>query len=302
VRHDLASFESVVLAVSGGIDSMVLLDAAAESLPRSSLRVATFNHGTGEHADRAADAVERAAMSLGLPVTIGRSAPIDRPSEEAWRRARFSFLDAVVAEHRAVLCLAHNRDDQVETILFRVLRGAGARGLAGLRAGTSRRPLLGVGRERIRRYASAAGVTWIEDPTNVDASFSRNRIRRDLLPALRRAAPGIDDELVAIGDRAARWRDDLDRVVDTLDFHVEDDPPGLRIGVASVVGRPADQLSILWPALLARIGVAADWRGTRRLAEFTNKATTGRRIPLSGGWVVLRRRSTFEVRRGVQHD
>jgi len=300
VRADLSTITPAVLAVSGGVDSMVLLDAAQAALPAASLRVATFNHATGEHADRAVDLVEEVALNAGISLVVGRSEPIGRPSEDAWRNARLSFLRSVVAEHRGALCLAHTRDDQVETVLFRAMRDAGARGLAGLRASSkTRRPLLPFSRSEIARYAKATSIRWVDDPTNSDRSFARNRLRLDLLPAIREVRPDFEAEVLALGERAASWRDELDAAVDSLiDFDVDDEPPGLEIAVASLQRYDVEQLSIIWPALLGRIGVVADWRGTRRLSEFTRSGSAGRRIPLSGGWVVHRRRQTFEVRRG----
>jgi tRNA(Ile)-lysidine synthase len=288
-----------LLAVSGGIDSMVLLHAATATRPAESVVVATFDHASGPHSAAAANLVERTAMSAGVPVVIGRGAPVERPTEAAWRDARLAFLRAAAAEHRAVLCTAHTRDDQVETVLFRVLRGAGARGLAGLAtSGEARRPLLAFTRAEVVDYARAAGVEWIDDPSNADPAFARNRIRQEILPALRAIAPGLESELVGLGDRAAAWRSDLDAVIDErIDFHVDTEWGILEVGAAGFAGYSDDALGIIWPALLGRIGVAADWRGTRRLVAFTTRSKTGQRIQLSGGWTVYRRRGRFEVRR-----
>ena len=296
---ELPLTESAVLAVSGGIDSMVLLDATIAIRPVSSFRVATFDHASGPHCERAVDLVERVALGVGASVIIGRSVAVERPSEASWREGRLAFLRAAAAEHRAVLCTAHTRDDQIETVLFRELRGAGARGLAGLRAPSAiRRPLLAFSRSEIERYARAVGVTWVDDPTNENRAYARNRIRFEVLPALRARTPTVDDILIDIGERAARWRGDVDAAVDALiEFTVEADRAALDVSVASLTRYDPAVLAVIWPALLARISVTADWRGTRRLVEFTNEGTTGRRIQLSGGWVVFRRRTSFEVRR-----
>ena len=295
----LPAADPALLAVSGGIDSMVLLDAAIAVRAASAIRAATFDHASGDHSAIAADFVERVALAAGVSITVGRSEPLDRPTEARWREARLAFLRAAAAESRAILCTAHTRDDQIETVLFRELRGAGARGLAGLRAsGTIRRPLLGFGRADVERYARAAGVQWVEDPTNANRSFARNRLRHELLPALRSGTPGLEAALVDIGERASRWRAEVDEAVDARIDHTADREAGTLDVAASSLGVYDDGvLAILWPALLARIGVAADWRGTRRLVEFTRKGTTSQRIQLSGGWVVSRRRNGFEVRR-----
>src|SRR4029077_784551 len=146
------------------------------------------------------------ALSLGLPVVVGRSDDNAR-TEAAWRAARWGFLRSVARATSAVILTAHTRDDQVETVLMRALRGAGARGLAGLRAVSDvRRPLGEVRRAELNAYAKTRGLLWLEDPTNSQPMYLRNRIRRDLLPSLLGARPSLESELIAIGDRAAEWR------------------------------------------------------------------------------------------------
>lgn len=282
---------------------MVLLDAATTVRPTGTVVAATFDHASGPHAAAAVDLVQRVAMSRGIPVVIGRGAPIARPSEAAWRDARTDFLRAAAHEHRAVICTAHTRDDQVETVLFRELRGAGPRGLAGLAApGGIRRPLLDLGRVEVADYARAAGVEWVDDPTNDDRSFARNRLRHDVIPALRRVRPTIESDLVALGRRAAEWRAEVEAAIDArVDFDLDAGARLLEVPRDSLDRYADDALAIIWPALLGRIGVAADWRGTRRLVAFTKGSRPGQRIQLSGGWSVYRRRHGFEVRRGTGH-
>jgi tRNA(Ile)-lysidine synthase len=287
----------LLLAVSGGVDSMVMLDAALAV--RSSLRIATFDHASGDHSARARELVERAALAASVPLDVARfEGEGASQSEAAWREARLRFLRAVASERRALTCTAHTRDDQVETVLFRELRGTGARGLAGLLAkGETIRPLLSVRRAEIMDYARDSGVEWVEDPTNLDRSYARNRIRHDILPALRRCRPTIDDDLAAAGEAAARWRAHVEQVVDRdIPFESDRERSELSVGVAALRGRSDDELGIIWQTLLGRIGIAMDWRGTRRLIAFTSTGTTGRQIQLSGGWRVHRMRRSFEVR------
>src|ERR1041385_8654798 len=181
VKDALPAGARALLAVSGGIDSMVLLHAATSVRDTKDLMVATFDHASGPHSATAVALVERTAMSAGIAVVIGRGPPQHDPSEADWRNDRLAFLRAGALEHRAIICTAHTRDDQVETVLFRELRGSGPRGLAGLAAESEiRRPLLGFTRDDVADYARAEGVEWVEDPTNADRSFARNRIRHDL--------------------------------------------------------------------------------------------------------------------------
>jgi tRNA(Ile)-lysidine synthase len=297
VSDGLPAHERTLVAVSGGVDSMVLLHAAAAVREPRQLVVATFDHASGPHSAAAVELVQRVAMSAGIPVIVGRGESIERPSEASWRDARLAFLRAAAAETSAVICMAHTFDDQVETVLFREIRGAGTRGLAGLAvSGSILRPLLGFRRAEIADYARATGVEWVDDPTNVDRAFTRNRLRHDVIPALRDARPSIEAELADLGDRAAQWRVQVEAAVDER-IQFEADPAAgiLEVSRESLAGYPDDVLAIIWPALLGRIGLAADWRGTRRLVAFTTRGSTGQRIQLSGGWTVYRRRRGFEV-------
>ncbi|MBK5188729.1 MAG: tRNA lysidine(34) synthetase TilS, partial [Gemmatimonadaceae bacterium] len=189
----------VVLAVSGGRDSMALLHAAVTHARDSIVAVASFDHATGPHSARARSLVARVAGERGVEAITERATTVVR-TEAAWRAQRWRFLDRVARERKAQIATAHTRDDQIETVLMRVMRGAGARGLASL-AGESAivRPMLASSRADVAAYADRAGIAWIDDPSNVRADHLRNRIRHDLLPALARARPSLPDELLALG-------------------------------------------------------------------------------------------------------
>jgi tRNA(Ile)-lysidine synthase len=286
-----------VLAVSGGLDSMALLDAAVASTPREQLTVATFDHGTGPAATEARRLVERTATALGVACVANCA---DRPlaSEAEFRVARWKFLREVAGREGGVVCTAHTADDQIETVLMRVLRDAGARGLAGLYATSDIvRPLVRLTRRDVSRYARARKLTWIEDPSNASARYLRNRLRRDLLPALRRARPSIEDELLSLARDAARWRDDVDAFVgEHVGLRRVCAGAGLDIDVSSLGEYSGDGLSILWAAIVARVGLALDRRGTARLAAFAGQSRVGSRVQLSGGWEVVRSRDAFQLR------
>src|SRR4051812_40457658 len=205
----------LVLAVSGGIDSMVLLDAAVAVLPKERLVVATLDHGTGAHGTSAVRLVRRRARALGIECVAGRASEV-ATSEAALREARWRFLRSVASRFDGVVCTAHTCDDQIETILMRVLRGAGARGLAGLYAeSTIARPLLAFRRTDVERYAAERRLDWVEDPSNRSMRFLRNRVRHQLLPALRNSRPAIETELLAAARDAAQWRRDVQQTVST---------------------------------------------------------------------------------------
>lgn len=276
---------------------MVLLDAATASIPRGRLTVATFDHGTGPAATEARQLVERTATALGVACVVDCAT---RPlaTEAEFRDARWRFLRAVARREGGVVCTAHTADDQTETVLMRVLRDAGARGLAGLYATSDiARPLVRLTRRDVRRYARARDLAWIDDPSNASTRYLRNRLRRDLLPALRRARPSIDDELLSSARDAAGWRDDVEAFVGE---HVVTrrigENAGLDVDASSLAGYSGDGLSILWPAIVARVGLALDRRGTARLAAFTGQCRVGSRVQLSGGWEVVRSRDAFQLR------
>src|SRR5512141_2139364 len=147
--------DRVVLAVSGGLDSMVLLHAAAavRSKNLKSLLVATFDHRSGSHSAAAAAFVEQEAHRLGIKCVEGRAtASVSR--EHEWREARWNFLRSVAKRFDGVIATAHTLDDQIETVFMRILRDAGPRGLAGLYAESDIvRPFLNIRRATLARYA-----------------------------------------------------------------------------------------------------------------------------------------------------
>lgn len=286
----------LMLAVSGGLDSMALLRAMAEAAHSHVATVASFDHGSGPRASAAARFVAGEAAALGFPVVIGhaRGGESARDGQEAaWRRARYEFLCSAAASLGARIVTAHTEDDQVETVLMRELRGSGARGLAGLLAGGDvLRPFVGVRRAVLERYARERGVSWRNDPANRSRAFLRNRVRLELLPALRRVSPRIDAELLEIARRSAEWRGEMDALVDAL--HPSSGERGaLSVASRELRGYDRGSLCVIWSALAARVGLALDQRGTRRLAEFTITEPRVGSVPLSGGWCMEARGGVY---------
>ena len=296
VRDALAEHGPVVLAVSGGRDSMVLLHAAARVARGQIALVATFDHQSGAHATAARALVERTAGALGLPLAVGVAAPGTPATEAGWRRARWAFLRRAAGAGGRPVATAHTEDDQVETVFMRALRGSGARGLAALYApGPVVRPLVGVGRAVVAAYASAHAVAFVGDPGNDAPRFLRSRVRHELLPAACRLRPGFDQELLALARRAAGVRAEIEEVAARMG---EVTPGGKELIVpAAALGElSAPELGELWPALAARLGVVLDRRGTARLARFTTTSRNGQQVPLSGGATVRRVRAGFVLR------
>ena len=298
--HAIAQFLSeervIVLAVSGGLDSMCLLHlTAAARLGGRSIVVATFDHRASSHGAEAVTLVKNTGARLGLEVVAG--AACETPAtEDAWRRVRWAFLRQVAAERGAVIATAHTLDDHIETVAMRALRGAGARGLAGLLAPSLgiARPFVEVSRKVIARFATEAGVKWIDDPTNQSRRYFRNRVRHDLLPAMRAVRPSLPDELLGLSRRAAGWREAVDHA--SQRWEMEGDPGAMVDAALLTELEPRGRL-VAWQSLLARRGVVVDRRGLARLAELDGGMPTGARTPLAGGFEVVRLRGGLMVRR-----
>lgn len=276
--------ERIVLAVSGGLDSMVLLDSVARTLSDSitSVLVATFDHRTGAHATRAAKTVQKRAESLGIRCVVG-IAQERKTREGEWRDERWRFLRSTAAHFSAPVMTAHTLDDQIETVFIRILRDAGPRGLAGLYADSDvLRPFVSLRKSQLESYATARGVRFVVDPSNDSRAHLRNRVRHELLPAMTRARPAFPSSLLTIARMAAAWREELDEAV----AHIEVTPgpdSSIRVARAQLAGYDVSSLRTLWPAIAAKAGVVMDRRGTHRIAEFTIRGHTGGSIQLSGG-------------------
>lgn len=200
---DLAAGSLVLVACSGGADSLALAAALAFIAPRMGLRAGgvTVDHGLQEGSAERAASVAAALAGLGLvparavPVTVsGHGGP-----EAAARAARYEALEKVAADTgAAAVLLGHTLDDQAETVLLGLARGAGARSLAGMppRRGVFRRPLLAIRRATTAAACDALGLAAWQDPHNADRRFARVRVRMDALPALEAAiGPGIAEAL-----------------------------------------------------------------------------------------------------------
>ncbi len=197
----LSGTDLVLVAISGGPDSTVLLDTLLNVGTRGGPRIhlAHFDHGLRPDSARVAATLGERARALSIPATIERAEPslAARPPgvslEMAARDARWAFLRRAARDVGAARILTgHTRDDQVETVLMNLARGAGARGLGGMRPDgeTILRPLLDVSRQTVMRYLAARGLEFDRDPTNASPCFRRNRVRAKLVPLLEDIFPG----------------------------------------------------------------------------------------------------------------
>ncbi len=211
-----------LVAVSGGRDSMVLLALMARLLPPDKLVVAHWNHALrGRDSDQDEAFVAKAAKILGFPFYSGRGRG-EKHSEQSLRSERRSFLlEVAKATQSAFIVTGHHLDDQWETILMRLLRGTGVRGLGGIapRRGKWLRPLLEISRQQLADYAEREGITFREDLSNQDPKYLRNRVRKSLIPQFLRmnSNHGSGEELrkrVAQTTTQLRWAErELNRKV-----------------------------------------------------------------------------------------
>jgi tRNA(Ile)-lysidine synthase len=177
------------------------------------LRVAHLDHALRPGSGTDAEFVAGLAGRLGLPITVRRTDVAALAGErgdgleEAGRAARYAFLDELIDEAGAdaVAMTAHTLDDQAETVLLNLVRGGGPAGLGGIAARRDRivRPLLAVRRGDLRGALDAEGIAYLEDPSNADRRFARNRVRADLLPLLESLHPGAAAGIARSASRAA---------------------------------------------------------------------------------------------------
>jgi tRNA(Ile)-lysidine synthase len=261
------------VAFSGGLDSTVLLCALAQLRPRlaaGAVAAAHVDHGLHPQARHWAAACAARCGSLGVPLEIlhvdARPARGESP-EAAARDARYRALRGLLAPGE-VLLTAHHADDQLETVLIQLLRGAGVAGLAAMPArvafgdGLHARPLLGFARSMLREWARAQGIAgWLEDPANDDPRFSRNHLRREVLPALRRHWPAA----AAAAARSARHCAEAARLLEELaTFDAATCAAGEALNVTAMRGLTAARCSNLVRWQARRLGLPTP--DERRLA------------------------------------
>lgn len=227
---DLAAFLSrlvpagsrLVVGYSGGLDSTVLLHVLAALRGRHAMRLSAVHvhHGLSLRADAWAAHCQSVCEALAVPLQVSRVqvSLAGQGVEAAARQARYRIFTRLDAD---ALLLAQHRDDQAETVLLQLARGASARGMAAMpeaRALTPRlrllRPFLELSRAQLEDYARARGLAWVEDESNLDPSLARNHLRHNLLPELEAALPGLIQTLARAAGQFAEWADLLDVLAD----------------------------------------------------------------------------------------
>jgi tRNA(Ile)-lysidine synthase len=207
--------EKLVVAVSGGADSTALLDLAHRAAPSLGIElvVAHLDHGWRPASAMDAELVARAAEGRGLALVVEKL-PSPVPTEAAGRSARLALYARAAAAHGAAgVFLGHTADDQSETVITHLLRGSGLEGLAAMDSEDVvcgvrlLRPLLAFRRTELRGYCRRRGLAFVDDPTNQDPRFLRNRVRHELLPLLEEISPGATGALARLAELASDERD-----------------------------------------------------------------------------------------------
>jgi tRNA(Ile)-lysidine synthase len=290
-----------VVALSGGADSVALLDALVALAPRRGLRLvaAHLDHGLRPESGDDARFCDGLCRRLGVPLQIGRADVRARAEherrglEDAARRERYLFLHRVLRQEDAdAIATAHTRDDQAETLILRLIRGSGRVGLGAMspRSRGIVRPLITVSRREVLTYLEERDLSWREDPTNADPRHLRNRVRHELLPYLEtRFNPRIKETLA----RTAGILADEARLMQRLARRVlaracrQDGDGVLLLRTALVEAPPAvARLTIraAFEAAGGRRGVGAA-HIDRLLALACDPASSGRSLALPGGRV-----------------
>ncbi|WP_236101965.1 tRNA lysidine(34) synthetase TilS [Methylotetracoccus oryzae] len=251
------------VALSGGLDSTVLLHlchALRSTQPDLPLTAAHIHHGLQHHADDWVASCAEACRALDIPLTIchvdARPKRGESP-EAAARDARYTALSGLLGTGDTLLTAQH-RDDQAETLLLQLLRGAGVAGLAAMpeRAafgpGFLARPLLQVGRAELTAYAEEHQLRWVEDPSNSDIRFARNYLRREIMPMLRARWPGADQALARSSAHCAETKDLLDELAAELLHRIADDSRDTLVVARLAELAPAQQRLVLRHWLSAR--------------------------------------------------
>lgn len=321
-RRLTAPGERVAVAVSGGADSVALLRVLLDLREQLGvvLSVAHFNHRIrGADADTDEQFVRSLAQQFGLEFYAGSA---DAPAyarqhrislETAAREVRHAWFTQLIGEAGAdKIATAHSQDDQAETVLMRLLRGTGTRGLSGIAPWQSQksliRPLLAVSRREIEAYLTGLNQTWREDASNLDLRHARNRVRHELLPLLQHDYnPAIRQTLADLAEVAAaeeeHWQEEL-KVLKAR-FIRSGKPsrsgrsnrqePTLALDLAAFHALDLALQRRLLRAIGGEFGVALEFKHVQELLLLVREGKTTKRVELPGGLVAQRSHRELQI-------
>jgi tRNA(Ile)-lysidine synthetase-like protein len=205
--------EVYIIAISGGVDSVVLLDMIARKKPETGVEkplyiVAHFDHGIRSDSSEDAKFVESLAKNYGMAFVTKRADLGEGASEESARTVRYEFLFNEMKKHNAESVItAHHQDDVIETMIVNILRGTGPRGLIGFTRSSILRPFIDKSKQEILDYAVEHKLNWREDSTNLDTSYFRNYVRMKIVPKL---SADQRQELIKIRENTVKLYTEID--------------------------------------------------------------------------------------------
>lgn len=295
------SADGVIVALSGGADSMALLDVLCrlQSTTSFQLLAAHVHHGLrGREADADAAFVQAQCSARGIPLEILRAdvkaeAMVGEGVEQAGRRIRYAFFDRLRERYGyAYVATAHNADDNLETVLMHLTRGSGLHGLGGIAPQSNGiiRPLLTCTRAEIEAYCAQSGVSYVNDSTNTDVTYARNRVRHQVVPQLKMLNPAVVDGCTRLTADIRAEDAFLDALADEILQNAQCDDGFLTepfLTAPSVLSRRAVK------RLLERCGSDCARHHVMAVHDIVSK--DGGTVQVAGGLTVTVRNGVFKV-------
>lgn len=299
--HTLAGLEqsaSLLVAFSGGADSGALLDMTVRYAKQCGAKVyaAHVNHGIrGAEADRDEDFCKKSAEKYGIEIfTLKADVPSiaakeQKSIETAARDVRYGFFSKLMKEHDIpILCVAHNADDNLETIIFNIARGSGLSGVCGIPqtrdcdGGVIVRPILEMSKDDINKYCSENNIEYVTDSTNTDTDYSRNRIRALIIPELKKICPAAESAAARL---SANLRADALCLDSMAAWFLEETREGCSVEAEKINGSPLAVTSRAIMTLFSEIsnGEELEYPHIKAILELSRKAVPHSSLDLPAG-------------------
>jgi tRNA(Ile)-lysidine synthetase-like protein len=293
MRVELEKPGTYVIAVSGGVDSMALLDLLVESITeKQKLVVAHVDHGMRPDSAEDRKLVEKTAKALNLDFEYLEARLGPNASEETAREVRYKFLYHIKDKYKAeAIITAHHEDDLIETAIINLIRGTSRKGMSSLssREGIIR-PLLTYPKAELIKYAESSKLVWREDSTNSDTSYLRNYVRLNIVPRLDTSAKS---KLVGILHKSSSVNSELDNIL--LNMLSNQSQPGTidRLWFISLPHNMSREIMAMWFRMNSVSGF--DRRSLERLVVSAKTASDNQRFPIKHGYHLLVKRQSLAL-------